>query len=723
MEAEGGRPAAGPLSVGPVESAMDGDRSRAALATIADAIVVTDREGTIEWVNEAFTELTGFPAEDAIGQTLRILRSGLMQAAFYERLWQTLESGETWRGELVNRRQDGSLYVDEMVATPIVEDGEVTGYVAVKRDVSERERSTAAMRESEQRFRDLFEQSLDAIMVTDPDLRIVDANPACERLTGWTREELLGRTPISLAADPEASATFVNALRERGVVRDFEVAGRTRDGGMVEMQINAVPRRDERGRLLGYQTITRDVTARKRFEEELQHLAFHDWLTGLPNLALFRDRLEHAVSTADRTGSKVALIYLDLDRFKAVNEGHGNNAGDRAIQQVSRRLLACFREEDTVARIGGDEFAVIIERLSGPAQLTHMLERLSSSMRTPLQVDGHRFEIEASIGAAILQGGADEPRPSGRTAEELIRKADAAMFQSKRRTGTRYHIFDPDVDVDGSARLRLQQELRQAVEGNRLQTAYQPVVSLATAELWGVEVLARWNHPERGIVAPAEFIPLAEESGLIGQLGEWILEQACRDLAAWIETGRAAGLRLLVNLSARQLEDRELPNRLVQLLRRNHIPASKLHLEVTETVAIQHPGRVQALRAMGASVSVDDFGTGYSSLRYLKDLDVDSLKIEMGFVQGMERDPRLAAIVRTIITLGRDLGLAVVAEGIETETQLSMLNEMGCQLGQGYLFSQPIDATALLRELARREDAPATDSLEAMPSLPGEARP
>jgi diguanylate cyclase (GGDEF)-like protein/PAS domain S-box-containing protein len=686
-----------------------------ALEATVDAVVITDRDGTIEWVNPAFTEMTGYAFDEAIGRTPRLLRSGLMKPAFYDHLWRTIQAGDVWRGEIVNRRRDGALYVEEMSITPIRREGVVTHFIAIKQDISERQRTEAAMRESEQRFRDLFEQSLDAIMVTDPEMRIIDANPACERLTGWSRDELLSQNALSLIEDPDARERFQQTLRDRSVVRDLEVTGRTRDGSLVEMQINAVPRWDDRGRLLGYQAITRDITARKRFEEELQHLAFHDWLTGLPNLALFRDRLEHAVAQADRTSTRVALIYLDLDRFKTVNDGHGHNAGDRAIQQVSRRLLACFREEDTVARIGGDEFTVVIERLSGPAQLTHILERVASSLRTPLMVDGHRVEVEASIGAAIFQGGVDGVRPNSRLAEELIRKADAAMYQAKRRTGTRYHIFDPAVDLDGSARIRQQQELRRAIESDQLMTEYQPVVSIASGDLWGVEVLARWRHPERGIVPPGDFIPLAEESGLIGQLGEWILERACRDLAAWIRSGKADGLRLLVNLSARQLEDRDLPARLEALIRRYEISPSRLHLEVTESVAIQHPGRVQALRAMGASVSVDDFGTGYSSLRYLKDLDVDSLKIEMGFVQGMESDNKLAAIVRTIIALGRELGLDVVAEGIESQTQLAMLREMGCRLGQGFLFSRPVDSSGLMRELERRQ---ITDAMAPEPRPP-----
>ncbi len=686
-----------------------------ALEATANAVVITDLSGTIQWVNAAFSVITGYAPEEAVGRSTRLLRSGLMKPPFYEELWSTILSGQVWRGEIVNRRRDGTLYVEEQSITPVKRDGSITHFVAIKQDISERRRTEAALHESEQRFRDLFEQSLDAILVTDPELRIIDANPSCERLLGWSRDELSGQSALVMAIDPRARERFFQAIRERGVVRDFEVSGRTREGNPVEVQLNAVPRWDDRGRLLGYQAIARDVTARKRFEEELQHLAFHDWLTGLPNLALFRDRLEHAVSQADRTGSKLAIIYLDLDRFKTINDGHGHNAGDRAIQQVARRLLACFREEDTVARIGGDEFTVIIERLSGPAQLTHILERVTAALRTPLQVDGHRLEIEASVGAAIYQGVPDAERPAGRSAEDLVRKGDAAMYQAKRRPGTRYHIFDPAVDQDGSARIRQQQELRRAIEEDQLSTEYQPVVDIRSGTLWGVEVLARWRHPERGMVSPAEFIPLAEEYGLIAQLGEWILDRACRDLAGWLAAGLAQDTRLLVNISARQLEDREFPARLTLLLEKHDVDPSRLHLEVTETVAVQHPGRLQALRQLGTSVSVDDFGTGYSSLRYLRDLDVDSLKIEMGFTQGMANDAKLAAIVRTVVALGRDLRLDVIAEGIETETQLRMLQEMGCPLGQGYHYSRPIDASSLADLLREEAATPASTPPLAIP--------
>jgi len=675
-----------------------------ALRATVNAVVITDSEGLIQWVNPAFTRTTGYAAEEAVGKGTRLLRSGLMRPDFYESLWQTIKSGKVWNGEIVNRRRDGTLYVEEMSITPVRRSGQITHFVAIKQDISERQRTEGALRESEQRFRDLFEQSLDAILVTDAEHRIIDANPAVEQLLGWSREELIGRDSLSLAADATAGDHLLATLRDHGMIRDLETKGRTRDGGVVDIQMNAVPRWDDRGTLLGYQAIMRNITARKRFEEELQHLAFHDWLTGLPNLALFRDRLEHAVSQADRTATRLGLVYLDLDGFKTLNDSYGHNAGDRAIQQISRRLLACFREEDTVARIGGDEFTVIIERLSGPAQLTHVLDRVVASLRTPVLIDGNRIEMEASIGA-IIHDGSDKHAgsPGGRTAEDLIRKADAAMYQAKRRTGTRFHIFDPNVDQDGSTRLKQHQELRQAIEADELTTLYQPVMDLATDTLWGVEVLARWNHPTRGVVGPGDFIPLAEETGLIGRLGEWILDHACRDMARWNEQGLALDVKLMVNLSARQLEDRELPERIAALLAASGVEPEQLHLEVTETVAVQHPGRVQALRSVGASVSVDDFGTGYSSLRYLKDLDVDGLKVDMGFVQDMENDAKLAAIVRTVITLGAELGLVVVAEGIESHNQLAMLRAMGCPLGQGYLFSRPINADALIERL-RNDD-------------------
>jgi diguanylate cyclase (GGDEF)-like protein/PAS domain S-box-containing protein len=673
-----------------------------ALQATANAVVITDRTGTIQWVNPAFSAITGYAAEEVIGRNPRLLRSGLMKPPFYEHLWKTILAGEVWRGELLNRRKDGTLYVEEMIVTPVVREGAITHFVAIKQDVSERRRTEAALRDSEKRFRDLFEQSLDAILIADAELRVIDANPASERLLGWPREEMIGQNGATFAVDPRAKDRFYQTLRDRGVVRDFEVTVRTREGSDVDIQLNAVPRWDETGGLLGYVAIARDVTERKRFEEELQHLAFHDWLTGLPNLALFRDRLEHAVSQADRSGSRLALMYLDLDHFKTINDGHGHNAGDQAIQQVSRRLLACFREEDTVARIGGDEFTVIVERLTGPGQLTHVLERVLAALRVPLLVDGQRMEVEASIGAALYQGTPDAAHANGRTAEDLIRRADAAMFQAKRRPGTRFHIFDPAVDQDGSALLRRQQELRRAIEEDQLITQYQPVVNMATGELWGVEVLARWHHPERGMIPPGEFIPLAEECGLIGPLGEWILRNACRDMAKWNAAGVAQNVRLLVNLSARQLEDRDLPARLKAVLDENGIPPARLDFEVTESMAVHHPGRVKALRALGASVSVDDFGTGYSSLRYLRDLEVDSLKIEIGFVQGMESDTKLAAIVRTIVKLGADLGLDVIAEGIETGRHLGMLQEMGCPLGQGFLFSRPVDALTFQEQLSQR---------------------
>jgi diguanylate cyclase (GGDEF)-like protein len=425
----------------------------------------------------------------------------------------------------------------------------------------------------------------------------------------------------------------------------------------------------------------------------MAHQALHDGLTGLPNRALFLDRLEHALARAMRAGGEVAVLFLDLDRFKTVNDSLGHAAGDQLLQTVAGRIAGCMRAADTAARLGGDEFAVLLEDLTSHHEAVRVAERILAALDEPIPVAGREVFVGTSIGVATGASGA----------EDLLRDADVAMYRAKAQGKGRYAIFEPGMQAEVLERLELEGDLTRALAADggagpagALEVFYQPIVVLATGELAGHEALVRWRHPTRGLLPPAAFVPVAEETGLIAPIGRFVLREACRQAAAWQVHG--AGLTMNVNLSGRQLEDPELVDLVTQLLRDTRLPPRSLVLEITETVLMQDTrttiDRLRALRALGVRLALDDFGTGYSSLRYLNRFPLDVIKMAKPFVDGLgerEEDPALA---RAIVDLGANLGLEIVAEGIEGSAQLAQLRRLGCPLGQGYWFARPMPAPA-----------------------------
>jgi diguanylate cyclase (GGDEF)-like protein len=436
-----------------------------------------------------------------------------------------------------------------------------------------------------------------------------------------------------------------------------------------------------------------DVTLRRKAQARLLHAAFYDPLTGLPNRALFRDRLEVAWSRArGRDASRFAVLFLDVDRFKVVNDGLGHRAGDELLVQIGRRLETCRRAGDTVARLGGDEFTLLVEGVADEAEAVAVAERVHRSMSEPFLVEGH--EVFASVSIGIALGGANTEAP-----EHSLRDADTAMYRAKLR-GSRHALFDASMHERVIAALRLENELRRALERDELRVYYQPIVDLLTGRLCGVEALARWQHPERGLISPAEFIPLAEETGLIVELGRAVLERACLDARAL-----PAPLTVSVNLSGRQLLQPDLLEQVQRALARADLSPRRLRLELTESMLIESGAvatdRLEDLRRAGVSLCIDDFGTGYSSLSYLHQLPIEAMKIDASFVKAMVTDERKIKIVQSILLLGKGLAIEVVAEGVETAAQAALLVRLGCERAQGYHFARPLPFVDLLSMLPR----------------------
>jgi diguanylate cyclase (GGDEF)-like protein/PAS domain S-box-containing protein len=572
------------------------------------------------------------------------------------------------------------------------------------------------LQKEEARFRSLTQAASDAILSADGHGFIVFWNSAAQQIFGYTASEAVGQ-PVGLLVSPHERDTSL-AIAAEATECTVELEGRRWDGSAFPMELTLSKWMD--GAEEFYTGIVRDVTQQKSLEAQLAHQAFHDSLTGLANRALFRDRVSQAVSRGSRRGVLPAVLFIDIDNFKSINDGISHEAGDRLLRVIALRLSEAIRTSDTCARVGGDEFAVLVEANGSGSVVSdaaHMAERIFGALRAPCDVNGSEIVVSVSIGIAVARVGDDDA--------DLLRNADLAMYRAKSRGKGRYEVFEPAMHQAVRKRLELETELRRSIElavngktlnGDRppFVIHYQPIATLSTGYVSKVEALVRWDHPRRGLVAPMEFIPIAEEMGLIVPLGRWILREACRQTRAWQRAYATSGLPqeigVTVNLSARQLLQPELPSDVASALRDSGLPPASLTLEMVESMLIEDSNavlaRLRALKALGVRLAIDDFGTGYSSLAYLERFPVDLLKIDKSFVDkigvGLE-----SPLARAMIGLGRELGIRVVAEGIETHGQWSSLRELGCEMGQGFYFSRPLPP-ALLTEamVARGTSAP-----------------
>lgn len=562
-----------------------------------------------------------------------------------------------------------------------------------------RRHTEKALRDSENRYRSLFEQSRDAIFMTDPDGEIAELNRAALELTGYEVDELIGRSVLDLYAEPADRERFRQEIESRGHLRDFEVRLRRKDGTDCWCLVSGWVRLDSRGEVVGYQGIIHDISGRKEMEEQLAHEAFHDSLTGLPNRALFMDRLERAVARRRRGEERdLAVLFLDLDRFKVVNDSLGHTVGDELLRQVGGLLASEIRGEDTVARIGGDEYAILLDGVDAAADATHVAERIQERLRKPFRVRQHEVFTSVSIGITFAGVTAETP-------DELLREADTAMYRAKELGPARYQLFDEAMHAHAVTLLQLETDLRMALEREEFVLHYQPVVTADGQRLIGLEALVRWNHPSRGLLAPQAFLPVAEDTGLVIPLGEWVLRRAAEQMRLWREHGPGCrDLFISVNLSARQFARPDLAQHVRHVLEETGLPASALQLELTESVLMQSAATsastLGSLQELGVSLCIDDFGVGYSSLSYLHDYAIQTLKVDRSFIERLNKSGG-EEVVATILALARNLGMDAVALGVETESQLERLRLLGPTSVQGFLLSEPLDAigaTALIDE-------------------------
>jgi diguanylate cyclase (GGDEF)-like protein/PAS domain S-box-containing protein len=805
------------------------DLQSAALEAAANAIVITDYEGTIVWVNRAFTMMTGYDKEEVLGKSPRMLKSGEQSESYYADLWSTISSGKVWQGEIVNRRKDGTTYTEDMTITPVTLDVSNPAnryFVAIKQDVTKRKRSEEMLQNSENKYRLLFENSADANWLMD-ETGFLDCNSAALEMFGYSAEApmrhpadisppnqpdgmssraaadrriatafLDGKerfewlhqrknasvfpaevclTALTLSGRPTLLATvrditerkrveeallFKTALLEAqaettidGILavdesdhivlanRQFglhfgitdemlstgddqivrqHVADRVEDpeafvervkylndhrdeksrdeikfkNGKVFDRYSA-PLVDSRSRYRGRIWYFRDITERKVAEERIQYLAYYDALTGLPNRALLQNRLAKTLAGARRQKDKVALLFLDIDGFKNINDSLGYPIGDLLLQEIAERLKTWGREQDTIARLSGDEFLILLTDIKDAPDAAVAAERLMDAMSTEFVVQGHSFKVSCSIGISIFP-------EHGANGETLISRADAAMYSAKEGGRNNFRFFTEDMNAQALERLTLENGLRVALGKKELFLVYQPQMDVATGRITGLEALVRWQHPDLGLVPPDKFIRIAENSGLILPIGEWVLRTACAQAQKWQAEGLPA-VTVAVNVSALQFRQEGFCGLIRRVLQETGLDPQYLELELTESLLLANADLmlsvIQELKAMGLTLAIDDFGTGYSSFAYLRQFRVSKLKIDRLFVRDVAVNPDDAAIAAAIISMAKSLNLKVIAEGVETEAQLSFLRAHQCDEIQGYYFSKPLQVDKVADKL------------------------
>ena len=565
-------------------------------------------------------------------------------------------------------------------------------------ELAEKSRALRSMEESHSTLQAVIEGSPDMISVRDLSGRYLLINEAAARSAGLAADQMVGRTNAELFPGSRALSDKDLRVLETGETVSYEETLPTPRGVRTFLATKCVFR-DRRGFALGLLRIARDVTDRKAAEAQLAHDAMHDSLTGLPNRARFLEELTVSLARMRRKPSHLfAVLFLDLDRFKVINDSLGHAVGDELLSSFGRTLKAWLRPGDLVARLGGDEFTILLDGMDSTADATRVAERIEAGLRHSLKVGEREVFASVSIGIALSTSGYERP-------EDVLRDADLALYRAKAAGRGRYALFDVEMHARAMAHLQLETDLRRAVERNEFRIAYQPIIELGTRKLLGFEALLRWQHPARGLVGPAEFIDVADETGLMVPIGRWCLREACSQLGRWrAELPDAAHLTMSVNLSSRQLMHPQTVAYIKEALANGNIEASRLRVEITESVIMEHAeaaaSRLTELREIGVQLDMDDFGTGYSSLSYLQRFPLHAVKIDKSFIERM-RGGQNAEIVKAILTLGRNLGLEVIAEGVETGEQDKLLVEMGCPSAQGYLFSHPVPAEMAVKLIER----------------------
>jgi diguanylate cyclase (GGDEF)-like protein/PAS domain S-box-containing protein len=660
----------------------------------ADGFFVIDEQRRFVEANAAFCRMFGYPRNEVLGKTPLDVVAPESHADLIAQM-RSIETTEHRRYRVLALRKDGSKFPILLNNTSYRDSsGAVAGSFGFITDLTSLVEAQQAVVASERELQRIIDQMQDTYYRTDAEGKLDRISPSVQNLLGYAPEELVGRRLADVYADPKERQDFLERLAASGgTLSGYESRLRHKEGHEVWVETNSQYLFNQEGSFIGVEGISRDNTERRRNEARIEFLAHHDPLTDLPNRLLLRDRLERAIVQGERTESRVALVFIDLDRFKTVNDSLGHPVGDRLLREAAQRLRKCVREMDTVSRQGGDEFLIVLTDLKDSDAVTRVAEEILATMSVPFSLDGHDVAISCSVGVAVFP-------EDGRDFDELLKKSDIAMYNAKEAGRNAFRYYTERMNIDALERLDLQNRLWRGLERDEFILHYQPVVELATHRIVGAEALVRWNSPDDGLVMPGRFIAVAEECGLIVPLGDWVLREACRQLRRWHDAGHGQ-LFLAVNLSAIQFRRGSVEESVIRALRDAGADPSALELELTESILLQGAEHVLAsvrqLKSLGVKLSIDDFGTGYSSLAYLKRFAVDKLKIDQSFVSNLPADADNAAIVGAVVQMAKSLNLQVVAEGVESEQAVEHLRSLECDYAQGYHFGRPVAAEEFLK--------------------------
>ncbi len=673
------------------------EKYRNILETIEEGYFETDLEGVFTFYNEALGDVLGYDTDELLGMHYRHYvdhRNAKKLFVSYVKVYRTGQPLSELSWEVI--RKDGTRRFLESSITLIRNAaGIAVGFRGLVRDITRRKQTEEALRESENKFRMLVENTSEGLLQVDSDDRTQFINDRLCEMVGYSADELINKNWTQILLDDKGRDLIgqANERRRKGISDRYEIKLRKKSGELFWVIIGGAPMVDAEGVIIGSLGVFSDISERKRAEAQLLHDAFHDGLTGLANRALFMDHLRMTIERGkSRHSNPYAVLFLDFDRFKVINDSLGHAEGDNLLKHIGRRLESATRTGDLVARLGGDEFVILLSEMPEEGNAVQVAERIHNNLKSPFDLNGSEVFVSASIGIALSTAGHKRP-------EDMVRDADIAMYRAKAKGRAQYQVFDQAMHEYASKQLSLDTEMRRALERREFLIHYQPIITLENDSLVGFEALVRWRHPERGMIPPFEFIPAAEENGLILPLGNWILRESCRQLRRWQkENPSASRLKVSVNLSTKQFSQSDLAEQIAAALNATGLDPHCLKLEITESHIMENSEQaiimMNRLRALGVELSLDDFGTGYSSLSYLHRLPVSYLKIDRSFVMRMTENEENGEIVSTIIKLAQNLKMKVIAEGIETAEQLAHLKVLGCEYGQGYFFSKPLEAEA-----------------------------
>lgn len=654
-----------------------------------DAIIIYDpNSGEILNVNDYACAVLGYTREEFIGSDISLVcfdSSGRV-----DRQESFLQGKPLEPYQSIVKSKSGSI-IHLSVNPSLIEFQGKPAILAINRDITAALESEKALRKNENKLRSLIENMQEGLVEVDLEEKILFANQRFCEMVGYSYDELIGQNVLDMLADDEGRARVAEAHKQRyqGISNIYEMKLISKSGEPLWFLIGGVPITDEDGKITGSMGVHTNITELKRKEEQLRFNGLHDALTGLPNRHLLIEHLQNAINRVARYRlDSFAVLFLDLNLFKIINDSLGHIEGDNLLIMISKRLKECLRINDIVARFGGDEFTILLDRITGMNDVLQIVDRIKETLKKPFNLSGRDIFISTSIGIVLSDPKYTKP-------EEILRDADIAMYRSKINGKSDYEIFDQRMHDQANMRLQLETELRSAIKKDELTVHYQPIIELASNRIVGFEALIRWIHPTRGLVSPFNFIPIAEESGLIIPIGEWILRESCRQTRQWqLQNPLHKNLSVSVNLSCKQFQQSDLLEKVEEILKETDLQAECLRLEITESHLMQKYDNafetVNQLRNLGVKISIDDFGTGYSNLSYLHQMPVNYLKIDRSFINRMEENNENYEIVRTILALAKNLGFAVIAEGIETATQAQQLKMFNCKYGQGYFFSKPV---------------------------------